>query len=1799
MKNAADPIAQSASENQNDGVELERGTYEILRHRLQTQADSLRQRLTQLNASRAKVFGAIPTELLSSQRITTEHNCVARDIVAIGDHLLFGYNVQMGLKSETHLGDVFSVYQRQQETLIQQPLDLIQDSTFEHDFKQLYKYYKGTRFSKFQVIGPHVYFVFQVGEDSLKNIKSFKFLLTNHELIYIDNRSDHEVKFPPQHEFLWTRTHRDLHRAGRHPHISIDDRVFVETVGGDLTIKIEDNTEDGQGIYREPVSDRDQTLDDAEIFYAIVGNLILLKIKPFREEAFRYFVFNEKTSQARRIDSIQDACVSLPEDHGLIFSNGYYLQTGVYKTFETGLNGLIFEKQLPSANGEDFLYVFYNPNSGAYLLLSYNLITQTAANPISCHGYSFFDDGKMLISRSEATPQKHHPVQFWQTPFVAPHSASARQTTEFQDSILFKIGNRDIVRAMSECNEVLSLIDKEDTYTNLYVDLVKKSTDLLDNYFWLDKAEAFQVEECLQEIRSVATTTIDEFEKVTQNRKASANQFNQVAQRAKLIVSETYKRRFSSIDDFVQLLAELRNARGEIISLKDLKYIDLPAVESLEQSLKEAIDQLSQKTVDFLAAESALEPYQKRISEQLAAIAAIAKVTEAKHLQTQIDQTAKDLELLIEIVSNLKIEDATTRTQIVDSISAIYSQLNQSRAKLKTAAKQLLGVEGKAEFHAQVKLLSQAIVNYLEVSDTPQKCDEYLSRMMVQIEELEGRFAEFDEFVVELATKREEVYSAFETRKIQLQEAKNRRSQALYSAAERILAGVRGRISKMTTIDQINSYFAGDLMIDKVRDILTELEQLDDSVKTDDIQSRLKAIREDAIGQLKDRQDLFVDGTNIIQFGKHRFSTNIQNLDLTTIAKDNRLFFHLTGTNYFQDIPSEVLSGDSRLWSQEVVSENLDVYRSEYLAKLILDEITASQETILAWTEKTDAELLESVQAFMQSRYQEAYVKGVHDRDAAKILQKLIHTYQQAGPLRSPPPVRNLAMLFWLQAEWSELNKSETIRQLEGVRELRKAFPHCVQDERITQRIHKSMVALNSRLRRFPDALTWEAAKFLYEQVTLGQGFAYSLAAEKLRVKFLEYLDHRELRITLDQTLDKIPDPNLRWELLTQWFTAFANHDLPSIHNLQQQLVNENEATPASDPQHSQTPNQDVPAEAALIHLLGVERGQTQAEPSAITITSMLGNHPRISNAQYQLSYYDFVSRLTVFQQVSVPEYLQFVESKKTLLSAKRKQLKLEQFQPKVLTSFVRNRLINEVYLPLIGANLAKQIGAIGDQKRTDLMGLLLLVSPPGYGKTTLMEYVANRLGITFMKINGPSIGHHVTSLDPGEAPNLTARQEVEKLNLAFEMGDNVMIYLDDIQHCNPEFLQKFISLSDGQRKIDGVFQGEGKTYDLRGKKVCVVMAGNPYTESGDKFQIPDMLSNRADTYNLGDVIGDARAAFELSYLENCLTSNSSLAPLQSRSQKDIYAVVEMATHDSANVSLEGNYSTGEISEMVQVMRKLIRVRKVLLQVNALYIQSAAQADEYRTEPAFKLQGSYRDMNKIAERIVPVMNDAELETLIYSHYENQAQTLTTDAEANLLKFAEISGRMNAVQKQRWESIKHIYKKNLLLGAAAQSDDKVSQVIAQLSTFSEGLYELRNALDRGVSQMVDSMEDPKHMAIQNLAVQQMGGAVEQLVRFNQAIQQIQDSLMARNQAAKAEPAMPTKIHVTNRIPSAFMKVITGQFQILQTWVEPIIAWSEKMEDANEVRRAMKATQKYYEKILEATAEEQKQSETDET
>ncbi|MFP4053666.1 MAG: ATP-binding protein, partial [Phycisphaerae bacterium] len=507
----------------------------------------------------------------------------------------------------------------------------------------------------------------------------------------------------------------------------------------------------------------------------------------------------------------------------------------------------------------------------------------------------------------------------------------------------------------------------------------------------------------------------------------------------------------------------------------------------------------------------------------------------------------------------------------------------------------------------------------------------------------------------------------------------------------------------------------------------------------------------------------------------------------------------------------------------------------------------------------------------------------------------------------------------------------------------------------------------------------------------------------------------------------------------------------------------------------------------------------------------------------------------------------------------------------------VRNKLIDRVYLPLLGDNLAKQIGTSGASKRIDRQGLLLLISPPGYGKTTLMEYIANRLGLIFMKINGPALGHQVTSLDPAEATNAAAREEVEKLNLALEMGDNVMIYVDDIQHCNPELLQKFISLCDAQRRMEGVFAGKTRTYDLRGKRVCVVMAGNPYTESGEKFRIPDMLANRSDTYNIGDIVGESHDAFVSSYVENALTSNPVLGKLANRSQQDVYAIMHLAeTGDREGVEFEGNYGVDEINEYVSTMKKLFTVREVVLKVNQTYIRSAGQADEYRTEPPFLLQGSYRNMNRIASRVLPVMNEDELWTLIFSAYEQDAQTLTSGAEANLLKFRELVGRLEGENARRWAEIRKTYQRNKLLGGG--EDDKVGLIIRQLNQFGEGLDGIRGTLQEGMQTLTAGDAGKPAPAPE---AERIGGAVEKL---GEVISQGVTTLAQREpKAPPADPAvreaarevmakldeMIAALHArqasaesgedpaqVSRNVKMLTSVLEEQFETMETWLRPV-------------------------------------------
>src|SRR5690606_21539918 len=146
-----------------------------------------------------------------------------------------------------------------------------------------------------------------------------------------------------------------------------------------------------------------------------------------------------------------------------------------------------------------------------------------------------------------------------------------------------------------------------------------------------------------------------------------------------------------------------------------------------------------------------------------------------------------------------------------------------------------------------------------------------------------------------------------------------------------------------------------------------------DNVKSDDLQTRLKTLQDDAVRQLKDRKELFAGGKDVLQFGRHRFSVNTQELALSIVPHEGTMCYHLSGTAFFEPVEDEEFLATRGVWDQEVVSENRRVYRAEWLVHRMLED-------------GFSGEGMEAVHAFMAPRYSEAYTKGVHDEDALALL---------------------------------------------------------------------------------------------------------------------------------------------------------------------------------------------------------------------------------------------------------------------------------------------------------------------------------------------------------------------------------------------------------------------------------------------------------------------------------------------------------------------------------------------------------------------------------------------------------------------------------------------------------------------------------------------------------------------------------------------------------------------------------------------------------------------------------------------
>ncbi|MFK7970446.1 MAG: ATP-binding protein, partial [Bacteroidia bacterium] len=797
-----------------------------------------------------------------------------------------------------------------------------------------------------------------------------------------------------------------------------------------------------------------------------------------------------------------------------------------------------------------------------------------------------------------------------------------------------------------------------------------------------------------------------------------------------------------------------------------------------------------------------------------------------------------------------------------------------------------------------------------------------------------------------------------------------------------------------------------------------QLREMGEALRAGELLSRIQQIQEQSLSRLQDREAL---GDDEVKLGRHTFAAHKQSLGLSLTPRNEEMCLHLSGTAFFQPVYDEAINAAKDLWQQSLISENDQVYRAEYLAYALLDREGN------AGNVKPDTDVQHLIEEAIQKRPQEGYVKGVHDADTHAILTAVVERTKALGSLRFAPRVRVLGR-FCYEYVFDKKQKRtaifEAARQVPG--------NAIAQYGWLIDAVAEDIAAAQVEMPAFADVSAHDAAVYLFEFLTKKERYHISRATGDLYKAFQSFI--KKTKTAFTKSLQALTEPQDRFAQIQVWVNLFlhdrATPEVPDIQAYGDEL-------------------------AFVLMCEDYDSKKVTEVSDMIELEGMHGSHALVEDGHYAVNYHHFMQRLGSYYSHDVPRFEAFRKRRHALIEDAEAKLKPARFQPEPMAGFVRNRLIDRVYLPLIGENLAKQLGTVSGESPTDRQGMLLLISPPGYGKTTLMEYVADRLGLFFAKINGPSLGHEVTSLDPAAAPNAAAREELIRLNLALAMGDNVMLYLDDIQHCNPELLQKFIPLADANRRIEGVWDETSQTFDMRGRRFCVVMAGNPYTESGDQFQIPDMLANRADTYNLGDMSGEHQSDFELSYIENALSSHAALRPLRNRPKSDVYTIIEAVKQNQVDmVELSSPLAPDAMTEVQTMLRMLLRLQSVVLGVNQRYIASAAQADEFRTEPAFRLQGSYRNMARLTAQLDPIMNEDEVESLLFNHYSQEAQTLTNESEANLLKFKEMVGTLSDEDAARWELITETFRHNKLVQA-----DRLGQMAQHLEALVKAIQGL--------------------------------------------------------------------------------------------------------------------------------------------
>jgi ATPase involved in DNA repair/ATPase family associated with various cellular activities (AAA) len=1604
-------------------------SYDLLRERLAAVADRLAGVASGLNDERSSVFAPQPMTLAEQDRVHTEAACLPRDAISVGDLMVLGTNIPNGLQTKRDVFDVFSVYRlvRKTETdwdVIPLPADdqrwFLKSPEFQRDFHEIYRYYADARLVSLGISGDELRMTFGIGTAE-SDVRTLRWRMprpgTNDTPTYLDAYGEEDGHAEASFDFSWTTIGREHLVDGRWAHLNVYDSLFIGATKGTLEFRIDDPlvalSEGGRTVGSDKIAESEADIAEHRISAAKVGDLILLRVLPYREEADRYYVYSRLSRRIERIDSIGRGCRMLPEDQGIAFPGGYLLAGGETRVFATDAANSHLIAAHRSPNGEDVLYVYRRPDTGGELLCAYNLVRREMAVPVSAIGYALFPDGTVVCIRDTAEPQRVHTVAIYNSPFCL---AEMYTPAVASDSMFGRVGNGELVSGLSEALALAHESGRQGAAgsktinRSVFEAIIQRATRLLDRHAWMSEGECRGLAGNLIELRKSAGDVLDEMATVTDGQREAALRLSEGEKEVAdfLATSELALR---DADAFIESLTRAKGTLSKLATLSEVRYIDQDAVAVLSTRVEETYENLGGKAVEFLGQPKAFDGLLGTLAE---AGRVGGRATVAAGIDEQIaiiETVGSRTSLLTEVVGALDVADVTKRTAVLGALSGVLAERNSVRAQLDVRRAGLRATENEAAFAATNGVVGQRLQSSLLLATTPNACDSGMAELLADVENAELAYGDVERFAAALDLRRNEISDAFARRRDELVQQRHARIERVVLSAQRTLATLSERASQQADRSLVDTLFATDPLAARVKAAIVELRSLGEEGRSGELEVSLAAARDAARRAVTDRSELFADG--MVLLGKHRVGVNNERFDIR-LALDpneptdspNRVVARLTGTELTIPLPHNTDSELVRLhpeWiEQSYGSETPTICRALALALAAVDG--GLDLAVIGAPGKA----VSALRDFAAAHPELGAEPGIHDEDAARFLAALRPVLSGGFGLQMPGRLRGAAAIF--RHRLSPESRKEVERKLRTVAALGSTSRRTVAG--VVEQWRSELDPLLGAFSVDPDQRSHamlDIVHLLADPVQLAMSATAARHAHEIRV----------------------------------WATgADIEFDSQNLTEIFQVVV---DRLSRGNSEHSAA---DADLAGEVCALIIAPDTQISSVESVVTVEDLRSSGPGIADGK---SVVPIAQRLTEWRshrRGGVEEFRTFEVARTAVISDLRRALATDQLRPRVITGFVRNRLVDEVLLPLVGDAMAKQLGLNGPAQ-----GLMMLISPPGYGKTTLLEYVADLLGFAMVKVNGPAIGSEVTSLDPATAPDAASAAELIKLNRAFAMGTNTICLIDDIQHLHPELLQRFIPLCDATRRIEGVIDGQARTFDLRGKRFVIAMAGNPYTSVGASFRLPDMLANRADVHNLGDLVATAAMAnaFAQSYVENACTSNETLRPLLAGGRQDIETLIgpaQTGTPVETN-RLRKAWSSTELGSMVKTIRHLLQVRDVLLKVNAAYIVSAQTTDALRGEPAFLLQGSYRNMARIAQRIVPVMTPAEVQALIVDHYRSEAQTLATNAGWNLAKWRSVVG-LTTADDTELDDLRNRWRE------ARAAEDPVGTVVAALKAIEGAL-----------------------------------------------------------------------------------------------------------------------------------------------